>query len=342
MMPALTLPNALAYALQVAAIVLAGVALPRLLRLTSPRARLQYFRGLLVACFLLPLLQPWRPVAPAGVGVSVVAPASRPWDAGWSRAVEPDNTTVPAPSRGLPLPLGQAAAVVAGLGIIGRLAWLGLGLRGLARLRATAPVLSARSDAVTEAQALVGVEADLRASSEVRAPVTFGIRDPVVLLPGEFATFALDHQRAIVCHEFLHIRRGDWRTTVVEEVVRSMAWFHPGVWILIDQIQLAREQVVDEQVVELMGTRDPYLDALLHLVAPAPQPRLLPAALFLRKSHLAQRIALLLKEGPMSGRRVRCAGYLHTLGIPSSVPVTSTCRTAARAQPVIDPCPARR
>ena len=65
-MPDLSFGNLVSWAVQVAAIGLAGTLLPLLLGVTSPRARLIYLRALLVACLALPLIQPWVPMpAPA-------------------------------------------------------------------------------------------------------------------------------------------------------------------------------------------------------------------------------------------------------------------------------------
>ena len=46
---------------------------------------------------------------------------------------------------------------------------------------------------------------------------------------------------------------------VLEEHARALFWFHPAVWWLIDQLQLTREQVIDQLVV--VGGR---LEARLH------------------------------------------------------------------------------
>ena len=51
--------NLFAYACQVAFLVIIGVSLPRVLGLRAPRITLVVYQGLLLACLLLPLLQPW-------------------------------------------------------------------------------------------------------------------------------------------------------------------------------------------------------------------------------------------------------------------------------------------
>jgi TonB family protein len=111
-------------------------------------------------------------------------------------------------------------------------------------------------------------------------------------------------QKAILCHEFLHVRRCDWILIVVEEFVGSLFWFHPGVWWLLNRIHRSREQAVDYEVVRLTGNKQPYLDSLLEFARAHGRPRAVPALLFLKESHLVQRVALLLKEVSMSRSRL--------------------------------------
>jgi TonB family protein len=111
------------------------------------------------------------------------------------------------------------------------------------------------------------------------------------------------HQRAIACHELLHVARRDWLTNLFEEPILTFFWFHPAFWWVMRSIRLAREQVVDSQVVALTGARKPYLHALLE-IAVAPRATPVPAPLFLVESQLARRVAALVKEVRMSKRRL--------------------------------------
>jgi len=54
------LDNVAAYALQIGLLVGIGAALPALLRLKAPGARLFYWQLLLVACLALPWVRPWH------------------------------------------------------------------------------------------------------------------------------------------------------------------------------------------------------------------------------------------------------------------------------------------
>jgi hypothetical protein len=75
--------NAFAYSLQVLLLVAIGSALPWLVRMRAPRARLLYWHLLLAGCLLLPFAQPWKSAAanviyedgPIQRGVPVKLPA---------------------------------------------------------------------------------------------------------------------------------------------------------------------------------------------------------------------------------------------------------------------------
>ena len=57
------LVNGLSWSLQVLLVVAAGGALPWLLGLRVPAVRHGYWRALLLICLVLPVVQPWQPVA---------------------------------------------------------------------------------------------------------------------------------------------------------------------------------------------------------------------------------------------------------------------------------------
>jgi TonB family protein len=75
-------------------------------------------------------------------------------------------------------------------------------------------------------------------------------------------------------------------------------------WWMIAEIQLAREEAVDREVVAILNSRDQYLESLLALAASRAGFDLAPASPFLRKRHLQKRVAALLKEVSMSKFRL--------------------------------------
>ena len=273
--------NLVAYSLQIGLLVGLAAFVPAALRLRLPGARLVYWHILLAACLLLPVVRPWKQEVAGTVQVStsvaVVVPAQ------------------PAPRRSLP-PTSEIALLLLAAGALSRVGWLAAGFWRLRQYR--------RHSHPLEPASSWSVEADLRISGEVASPVTFGVRRPVVLLPARFPELDAHMQEAILCHEILHVRRRDWLFAVVEEVVRAVFWFHPAIWWLLGEIGLAREQAVDQQVVEMTKSREKYVDALLAIAGVRPRLDLAPAPLFLRKRHLKQRVISVLKEVRMSRTRL--------------------------------------
>jgi TonB family protein len=132
--------------------------------------------------------------------------------------------------------------------------------------------------------------------------VTFGLRHPAVLLPIRWLDLDPSLQGAIVCHEFLHVRRKDWIFHVAEEIIRALVWFHPAVWWLTTEIRLAREQVIDRMAVRLTGARRPYVEALLAFADVGRSIAAAPA--FSPRHHLKQRISSIVEEVSMKKSRL--------------------------------------
>ena len=137
-------------------------------------------------------------------------------------------------------------------------------------------------------------------SDAAGTPATFGLRRPIVLLPPVFESMPRERQAAIALHELVHARRADWAVLMVEETLKAVLFFHPAVHWLVARVRLAREQTVDAAVVHHLGNRQPYLESLVEMARFAADPRTVPAAPFLRESHLRERVDLLLKEVSMS------------------------------------------
>jgi TonB family protein len=172
----------------------------------------------------------------------------------------------------------------------------------LRRYRRTSTAFDPLPPAVAEAQKHLAISADFRCSEKIQGPITFGLRRPLVLLPLGYLEMAPDTQDAIVCHELIHVRRRDWVPTVFEELILTAFWFHPGIWWLIAQIRLSREQVVDHEVAGIMTTREQYVEALLEVARFNRVTHFAPANLFLSRRHLFQRAAAVIKEHTMSRR----------------------------------------
>ena len=280
------LTNLAAWSAQAALLIAAGFLAAWAFRLRAPRVRLAYGQALLAICLLLPVVEPWR--AAEDADISFTTHAARP--------VAPSR----APAHSLPW--RQALLIALAAGCAARGLWLAVGFGKLRGWRRRSQAFSPLPPHIARLRDSVAPRAEFLLSASISGPVTFGLWQPVVVLPRSFAALPADIQEAIACHELLHVRRRDWIATVAEEAIRAALWFHPGVWWLVSQVQLAREQTVDGEVVKFTRNRAQYLNALLAMAGNRPALDLAPATLFLRKRHLKNRVALLLKEITMSKR----------------------------------------
>ena len=281
-MPGLWLQNLAFYSLQIAGVAAAGALLLRLLQIRIPTIRLMCWQALIAACLALPAIQPWLTAKTSGNVQISMGPAMAAGAA--------------AGSRGMAFPVVGIVLLLVGAGAAVRFGILGLGLLRLRRYRRNSTFVPGAFDNL---QRRLGVFADVQMSAEVTGPVTFGFLRPVILLPE-----ACIEDESIACHELVHVRRHDWLFTVIEECILSVFWFHPAMWWMIAEIQLAREEAVDREVVAILNSRDQYLESLLALAASRAGFDLAPASPFLRKRHLQKRVASLLKEVSMSKFRL--------------------------------------
>jgi TonB family protein len=283
--------NLVAYSLQIAVLVGMGALAARIFPVRIPRVRLAFWQMLLVVCLVCPFIQP-RSALPAA------------YDGGMATVSIAIASAIPQSSR-IDVPFWLAGALI--LVAVGRLLWLLLGLARLRRYRFRARPLTDSKGLISRIRQSIEARADLLLSDDVDGPVTFGFMRPVVLLPSDFIRMPITQMHAVVCHELLHVRRGDWAVTTAEECLRAVLWFHPAVHWLVGRIRLSREQTVDQEVVLVCGARQPYLEALIEIARSSRRLRPVPGHLSLCRPRLKDRIELLLKEVAMS--RLKLSSY---------------------------------
>ena len=302
--------NLALYSAQIAIVIAACGALVFVIGLRSPAARLAYWHVVLAVCLAMPVFE------------------------FWSRGAEPDAGNVTFSSTPLaykdgrqptskPIPWLAIGLGVVALGTMLRLGWLGAGFVRLRRYRRAAAPLARMPDALIASCADLRVFPECLISDDVISPVTFGLRRPTILLPASFLELNAAAQQTVACHELLHVARRDWCYTVAEESVRALLWFHPAVWWLLGQTQLAREQAVDDAVVRRTNLREEYLSAILAIAAGGYQPDLAPATLFLKKRHLKERVAAIVKGASMSRKRMILSMIAALSMLPAAVGIVA-------------------
>jgi TonB family protein len=319
-----SLSNLTAVAAQVACVALLAGAVISMLRLTSPGVSYALWRGVFIVCLVLPWIQ--APRSPSVLGERMLAPASGP-----APASATDRGSAPQARADW----SSLLVLILSAGAAGRTAWLGTGVYRLRRLRRCGE--PAPDDEHAELQARLATHAEIRYAAEVRQPVTFGLRRPVVMLPASLRDHPAAIRDAVLTHELVHVRRRDWASVLVEETVRACLWFHPVMWWLISRVQLAREEVVDATAVAATGRRADYLRALLAFADDVP---LAPAPAFARRRHLFRRIVLLSTEDLMSAPRIVVSAAAVTLvvalgswSVTGAFPLQGEANSIVQAQP---------
>jgi TonB family protein len=283
------------YSSQILLIVAAAALAEALFRAITPAARLGYWRAIGILCLALPLIASVGPKAPAVTMTFDALPAQ-------AAAVQLVTKSVPA--------IGPIVLWLWAGGAIAGLAWLLAGACRIRQMRRRSQSAAVGPE-LQDMRTALAPRAEFRWSDDVQQPVTLGVRRPVVLLPRRFDELTPDAKRAVACHELFHIRRCDWMWTVLEAHVRVAFWFHPAVWWLLDRLQLLREQLIDQLVVDRTSTRRDYMLALMFF-ADSERPTALSSA-FLRRRHLKSRLGQLVKENHMSLKRLLCTMAALTL-----------------------------
>jgi TonB family protein len=307
-MPALTLANLVLFTAQ-AALLIGALALTLAALRPGPAFRLAACRVVLAAILVLPL-QVWMRDARPALNLLDVP--------GGGAAAAVDGIDARSDRQ---LPWGTIAGGVLAAGVALRMIWLAAGLTRLRRLAGSVtgpgePAAAGVDGEVSALQTELGTRARVAFVDRVQHPMTFGIAPAVVLLPASLLAASTDRRRAVLCHELWHVRRRDWLWVLGEELALTVLWFHPAVWWVVGELQLAREQVVDQLTVAATGARREYMDALFSAADLPSAPPLLSG--FLRRRHLARRLVSLAEEVAMSRMRLVAGAVIVTVALVGS------------------------
>jgi beta-lactamase regulating signal transducer with metallopeptidase domain len=103
-------------------------------------------------------------------------------------------------------------------------------------------------------------------SARAQVPLTVGWIRPVILLPVTAMTgLPSDQLEAILAHELAHVGRHDYLVNLVQSVVETLLFYHPGAWWISSRIRQERENCCDDCAVEACGDRLTYARALATL-----------------------------------------------------------------------------
>jgi TonB family protein len=267
------------YSGQVLGLLVGAMLLLKVLRVRDAALRVRVLQCALIACLILPFLQPKLLVG----GISAVA----------SQSVE----------RIIPGTVRRSIPVqtiwLAGSGFV--LMRLSIGLFAMRRLRRTSRAFEIRGNV------------PVRLSATITSPVAFGLIRPVVLLPEAAADLPSTVRDPMIAHEMEHISRRDWSNVLAEELVRAALWFHPAVWFALARIKADREMAID---CKMAADADPdiYSESLL-IAAAWKAPNSYPATAMYSGGSLRQRLQLIANYKETYMTRVHRAAAVSALTI---------------------------
>ncbi len=101
-------------------------------------------------------------------------------------------------------------------------------------------------------------------------PATFGFIRPVLFIPDKAIKWSKEKRDIVLLHELAHVKRWDYLTNLVSQIVCVFYWFNPLVWVAARQLQREREKAVDDFVLRAGMENCDYANHLLEIVRNLP------------------------------------------------------------------------
>ncbi len=129
-------------------------------------------------------------------------------------------------------------------------------------------------------------------------PMTWGLRNPVVLLPQDANGWSTVRLRDVLLHEFAHVKRYDYLTQLLSRYACAVYWFNPVVWLAAKQLRLERERACDDAVLNAGAKPTEYANHLLQIARSlkASQATVFATVAMARPSQLTGRLLDVLDE----------------------------------------------
>lgn len=135
----------------------------------------------------------------------------------------------------------------------------------------------------------------IRQSDRVKAPLTYGVFRPVILLPRQTDWTDETRLRYILTHELTHIRRFDTMTKLVLTAAVCLHWFNPLVWVMYVLANRDIELSCDESVIRAFGETTKSAYALTLIGLEEKKSRLTPLVNSFSKNAVKERINAIMK-----------------------------------------------
>jgi uncharacterized protein (TIGR03435 family) len=158
------------------------------------------------------------------------------------------------------------------------------------------------------------VHGRLRQSADVLTPVAAGVIHPAVILPMGWRAWSAETRRAVLAHEFAHLRRRDTAVAALARLVQCVFWFQPLVWLLSRTIANLAESACDAAALERVHDPGGYSRILLQF---AGHRAALPGLAMATSANMGRRIDQIFELSRGHLRRLsRPATAAALLGLP--------------------------
>ncbi|HEY3968166.1 MAG TPA: M56 family metallopeptidase [Planctomycetaceae bacterium] len=228
--------------------------------------------------------------------------------------------------------------------LLGRLGWLKIQLsRQLPRLEVICQSeLIELAESVASRARLTRVPRLLWGAAEC-GPAVCGWLFPVLILPRDSAIFQPSQLRAVLLHEFRHIRTADTLLTWLPRVLCATFWFNPLLWHASRKWHEERELSCDEWVIRQIGPdqKRSYLETLVTIATRSSRsPALELTASIVSSFTLLERRIVAMKRLRPPTRTGLIAGSLLTLfaaaiGLTDAAQARNEPATAPDSAPVV-------
>lgn len=104
-------------------------------------------------------------------------------------------------------------------------------------------------------------------SAGARGPMTWGLLQPVILLPHDCMEWNEEKKRLVLLHELAHVRHLDHLTLWTTRLACACHWWNPLVWVAAGRLRMEREQACDDRVLGHEVKPSDYATLLLEMAA---------------------------------------------------------------------------
>jgi len=145
-------------------------------------------------------------------------------------------------------------------------------------------------------------------SPEVHIPMSMGVFSPVIIVPDSVIDdSASDQLEMILAHELAHIKRCDYLTRLLQNVLKVIFFFHPLFHLMKRNLAGEREHICDDWVIDMTKRRSRYAECLVDLLERAAyKPVNVPVAVAMaeRKQDIPGRIDMIVDTKRRTATRV--------------------------------------